>query len=303
MLALPTSKRNMRKILILILGLYAITAFGQKNEKVELNWKINAGETLSYQTVMTEIDTSTIKFNFGGLFDALSDSTNENTDEVQKLFEELNKSFKNIDFVTNLTNKKNGIIDIVMQTRPKENVEEVETDTLDDKMAEMLKMMQSMNQGVMLRGSVYETGGIHSFWVKSSQKNLIAIFFELPQNPVKVGDTWELDVNLIANDQNFECDSAYKVNKVTLTDLKTENNEMIAVLKYEIVEFVDGTFNSPSFMGKGGPTKTMMKFSHQAIAEFSIEKGRWISYDGIMSLEASGIMTSNTKKKFSLIEE
>lgn len=293
----------MRKILTLALGLFAITAFGQKSEKVELNWKINSGETLSYQTVMTEIDTSTVKFNFGGLFDALSDSTNENTDEAQKLFEELNKSFQNIDFVTNLTNKKDGIIDIVMQTRPKENVEEVKSDTLDEKMAEMMKMMQSMSQGVMLRGSVFETGGIHSFWVKSNQKNLIAIFFELPQTPVKVGDTWELDVNLIANDQNFECDSAFKVNKVTLTDLKMENNETIAVLKYEIIEFVDGTFNSPSFMGKGGPTKTMMKFTHQAIAEFSIEKGRWISYDGIMSLEASGIMTSNTKKKFSLIRE
>jgi len=292
----------MRKILILILGLFTITAFGQKSEKVELNWKINSGDTLSYQTVMTEIDTSTVKFNFGGLFDALSDSA-ENTDKAQKLFKEFNKSFNNIDFVTHLTNKKNGIIDIVMQTRPKENVEDVKTDTLNEKMAEMMKMMQSMSQGVMLRGSVYETGGIHSFWVKSNQKNLIAIFFELPQNPVKVGDSWELEINLIANDQNFECDSAYKVNKVTLTDLKSKNNETIAVLKYEIVEFVDGTFHSPSFMGKGGPTKTMMKFNYQAVAEFSIDKGCWVSYDGIMSLEASGIMTSNIKKKFSLIKE
>ena len=292
----------MRKILILILGLFTITAFGQKSEKVELNWKINSGDTLSYQTVMTEIDTSTVKFNFDGLFDALSDSA-ENTDKAQKLFKEFNKSFNNIDFVTHLTNKKNGIIDIVMQTRPKENVEDVKTDTLNEKMAEMMKMMQSMSQGVMLRGSVYETGGIHSFWVKSNQKNLIAIFFELPQNPVKVGDSWELEINLIANDQNFECDSAYKVNKVTLTDLKSKNNETIAVLKYEIVEFVDGTFHSPSFMGKGGPTKTMMKFNYQAVAEFSIDKGCWVSYDGIMSLEASGIMTSNIKKKFSLIKE
>lgn len=293
----------MSKILTLTLALFAITTFGQKNEKVELNWKINSGETLSYQTVMTEIDTSTVKFNFGGLFDALSDSTNKNTDEAQKLFEELDKSFQNIDLVTNLTSTNNGVIDIVMQTRPKENIEEVKTDTLDEQMTEMMKMMQSMSQGVMLRGSVYETGGIHSFWIKSNQKNLIAIFFELPQNPVKVGDTWELDINLIANDQNFECDSAYKVNKVTLTDIKTENDETIAVLKYEIVEFVDGTFNSPLFMGKGGPTKTIMKLSHHAIAEFSIEKGRWISYDGIMSYEASGIMTSNSKKKFSLIRK
>lgn len=144
---------------------------------------------------------------------------------------------------------------------------------------------------------------IHSFWVKSKQKNLIAMFFELPNKPVKVGDTWQIDVNLIANDQNFECDSAYKINMVTLTDIKKINGETIAVIKYEIEEFVDGSFNSPAFFGSGGPTQTMMKFTHQAIAEFSIDKGRWISYDGIMGLVASGIMTSNTKKKFSLIPE
>ena len=64
-----------------------------------------------------------------------------------------------------------------------------------------------------------------SFWVKSSQKNLIAIFFQLPAKPVKIGDKWSLDINLIANDQNFECDSAYKINEVTLTDIKKVNGE------------------------------------------------------------------------------
>lgn len=293
----------MRKILTLTLGLWAIFSYGQQSEKVDLKWKIGLNETLSYQTVMAEIDTSTIEFNFGGLFEALSDSTNVNTDKIKKLLKELNKSFKNTDFVTNLTNKGGGVIDIELQTRPKEKIDEIRIDTLTDKMAEVVKMMQSMNQGVMLRGSVYEKGGIHSFWVKSNQKNLIALLFELPQRPVKVGDSWELEINLIANDQNFVCDSSYKVNKVTLTDLKTENNDTIAVLKYEIAEFVDGTFNSPSYMGKGGPIKTMMKLTYQAIAEFSIDKGRWISYDGIMKIETTGFMTSNVKKKFSLIEE
>lgn len=293
----------MKKTLTLILTLITITVFGQNGENVDLNWKIKPGETLNYQTVMSEIDTSTVEFNFGGLFDALADSTEGNTEGAKKLFRDLNKSFKNVDYVSRLTNKGNGIVDIVMQTRPKEKIEEAKTDTLVDKMGEMMKMMQSMSQGVMLRGSVYETGGIHSFWVKSNQKNLIALFFELPQKTVQVGDSWELNIDLIANDQNFECDTSYKSNKVTLTALKKNNDETIAVLKYDIVEFVDGTFNVPSFMGKGGPTKTMMKFTHQAIAEFSIEKGRWISYDGIMGIDATGFMTSNVKKKFSLIKE
>lgn len=168
----------------------------------------------------------------------------------------------------------------------------------------VLKMMQSMTQGVMLRGSVYETGGIHSFWVKSAQKNLIALFFELPTKPVKVGDKWSLDINLITNDQNFDCDSSYKINEVTLADIKKINGETIAVLKYNIVEYVKGNFNTPSFFGsEGGQKETMMKFTHQGIAEFSVDKGRWINYDGIMSLEATGVMTANKKTKFTLIDE
>jgi len=160
-----------------------------------------------------------------------------------------------------------------------------------------------MNQGVMLRGSVYAKGGVHSFWVKAQQKNLIAILFELPTQPVKVGDTWSLDVNLISNDQNFSCDSSYKMNTVTLTELKKVKGETVATLKYEIEEYVSGTFSTPMFKEGGGGTPTMMRFSHLGIAEFSVDRGRWISYDAIMSLDATGVLRSRKKTKFSLMTE
>src|SRR5207253_3068024 len=121
--------------------------------------------------------------------------------------------------------------------------------------------------------------------------NLISVLFELPTKPVAIGDSWPLDINLIANDQNFICDSSYKINKVTLQDIKQVNGETVAVLKYEIVEFVKGNFNTPRFFGKEGPRETVMRISHQAVAEFSIDKGRWISHDGIMTLYSTGVMT------------
>jgi hypothetical protein len=167
-----------------------------------------------------------------------------------------------------------------------------------------LKMMQSMNQGVVLRGSVYETGAIHSFWVKSAQKNLIALFFELPTKPVKVGDKWSLDISLISNDQNFACDTSYKINEVSLVDIKEVDGEIIVVFKYNIVEYVKGNFYTPSFFGDGGGQKeSMLKFTHQGLGEFSVDKGRWVNYDGIMSLEATGVMTANSKTKFMLVDE
>ena len=294
----------MKLRLTILLAVIATTAFGQRNQTVDLKWKIGQNENLSYATVMSDIDTSSIEMDFSGLFKSLTDSTSSGLKESKDFFKKFNDAFKNQDYVTTLSTEKDGVVDIVMTTRPKENTQETEIDSTNTKEAEMLKMMQSMNQGIMLRGSVYETGDIHSFWVKSNQKNLIAILFQLPANPVKIGDKWSLDINLIANDQNFECDSAYKINEVTLTDIKKVDGETVAVLKYNIVEYVNGDFNSPSFFGnESGKKKTMMKFSHQGIAEFSIEKGRWITYDGIMSLEASGVMTANKKTKFTLIKE
>ena len=294
----------MKQKLTILFAVITLTAFGQKNQTVDLKWKIGKSEKLNYFTIMSDIDESSIEMDFGGLFKSLSDSTDNGLKESKDLFKKINDAFKNQDYVTTLTNKNNGVIDILMTTKPKETIKEENIVTTDNKEAEVLKMMQSMTQGVMLRGSVYETGGIHSFWVKSAQKNLIALFFELPTKPVKVGDKWSLDINLITNDQNFDCDSSYKINEVTLADIKKINGETIAVLKYNIVEYVKGNFNTPSFFGsEGGQKETMMKFTHQGISEFSVDKGRWINYDGIMSLEATGVMTANKKTKFTLIDE
>lgn len=294
----------MKQKLTILFAFFTLTVFGQKSETVELKWKIGKNEKLNYYTVMSNIDESSFEMDFGGLFKALSDSTDSGLNKSKDLFKKINKTFENQDFITTLTNKNNGVIDIVMMTKPKEVGEEENNTTDENNEDEILKMMQSMTQGVMLRGSVYETGGIHSFWVKSDQKNLIALFFELPTQPVKVGDKWSLDINLIANDQNFDCDSSFKINEVTLVDIKKIKGEKIAVLKYNIVEYVKGNFNTPSFFGsEGGQKETMMKFSHQGIAEFSVDKGRWVNYDGIMSLEATGVMTANNKTKFTLIDE
>jgi hypothetical protein len=293
----------MRQLFILTLLVITISAYGQKDNEVKLNWKIGSKETLTYQTLMDEIDTSEVKFNFNGLSKDFSDSSLEKTSDAQNILKKLNDSFKNIDLLSTLTNKGNGIIDVEVKFGPKKENKKSERDKSEEDEDKMRKMAMSMNQGVVLRGSVYETGGIHSFWVKSSQRNLIALFFQLPTKPVKIGDAWELDIQLISNDQNFNCDSSFKFNRVILADLKKVKGETIAVIKYEITEYVHGTFNSPFSKGKGDQGETMMKFIYQGVSEFSVDKGRWLTYDGIMSLEASGVMTANMKKKFSLIKQ
>lgn len=290
----------MRYILTIVFALFTLAGFGQT---VSLEWKIGEKEMLQYLTVMSDIDTSKVSLDFSGLAKAFGDSTGKGLSKGKDFFDKLNQSFQNIDLVSTLTNKGNGIIDIAMTTRPKEKSESTAKDSTESSEEAVLKMMQSMNQGVMLRGSVYAKGGVHSFWVKAQQKNLIAILFELPTHPVKVGDTWSLDVNLIGNDQNFQCDSSYKINKVTLTELKKVKGETIATLKYELEEYVNGTFSTPFSKGSGEGEPTMMRFSHLGFAEFSVDRGRWVSYNAIMSIDATGVLRSRKKTKFSLMTE
>lgn len=325
----------MKNIFTLLLALITFVSYGQKNQSVDLRWKIDKETPLNYITVMSNIEDD-------------NDEFSENTDndvevgDIQDFFKslsQLSKVMNNQEYVTTLSSKENGVIDIIMNNPPqevkdeseyldllevfKEISEEVDTeeeDIDDEGFMELMKSMealQSMYQGVVLRGSVYETGPIHSFWVKNDQKNLIALFYQLPENPVKIGDKWSLEVNFIGNDQTFVCDNAYKTNEVTLTDIKEVNGEKIAVLEYNLIEFVEGSVEAP-FLGEVFPVfndekelstfinqegKVMMKYSYQATAEFSIDKGHWVSYEGVTEVERNGVFGTKQKVKYALIKQ
>lgn len=288
----------MKTATLIILTFYSLYLSAQNKQSVSLEWKIGAEKKLVYKTDMSDIDSS--EFSFNTFPDFFSDSTGGSS-KAQDFFKQLAQSINNKNYITTLSNKGNGVVDIVMTAQPKTGSDNENNDTVnseESKVDELLRMMQKMSGGAILRGSVYAKGGIHSFWVISKQKNLISLFFELPKKPVRVGDSWELDVNLISNDQNFICDSSHKHNKVTLSEIKKINGENIAVIKYDIAEYVKGTFTA-----FGTPSGTMMHFTHVAIAEFSIDRGRWISYSGIMNLDATGVMTARKKTKFVLVAE
>jgi len=276
-----------------------------------LKWKLKPGEVITYKTTMDEMDTANYKtttMNFGGMAKLISkmlaDSSGKMDKEKEKEMKEFDRKMQNIQLMSKLTEAKSGIIDIVGSYIEKKTEEDTTHDSLSDALKDEMKFMESMVGNVALRGSVDENGKVQSFYVKNDQRNLIAIFYELPGKPVKVGDTWSLDIHFISMDQNFKCDTSYRKNEVKLTGIKKQGKETIAELKYDIDEYVSGDFKSPmNFGGMDKQEKTTMKITYTGTAEFSIEQGRWLNFDGIMFLDASGVMTSHTAKKCSLILE
>lgn len=260
---------------IVFLLISFVAAKGQNPEGVFLKWKIQPSESLIYRTIMEETDRSE-NIDSSDILSLLRIAMDSANKKDKKLIKELKEMYENEGTITKLTSKGNGNIGIEM-------FEENSKPSDSDK--------------VMLRGEVSENGEIQSFYLNAFQKNLIAVFFELPNKIVKVGDEWKLEINLVSMDQNFICDSSFSQNKVTLTELKREAGETIAVLKYDIVEFVSGKIKRPF---NNTEKRGNVKMLYTATAEFSIERGRWVSYKGIMSGTSVGLTGVNITKKFCL---
>ena len=278
--------------------LLIISASGQNGKTVSLRWKLQPNESLSFKTVMLNIDTARARefsLNTDRLSRMFSDSTNNKIPEIQKFFSGINTSFSKADFNTKLTENKHGIIDIEMDKKEEENpANKKDTGNI---ITGFPKMMKKMAGNVMLRGALNKDGSVQSFYVKNDQKNLIAIFFELPPNDIKIGDTWKLTVNLISLDQNFTCDTSFRKNTCKLVDLKKVGTETIAIIKYDLGEYVSGDYYNP---GTGVSKKSTMKMTYNGLAEFSVDKGRWASYNGIMTLHTTGVSSSVTTQKIAL---
>ncbi|WP_271782583.1 hypothetical protein [Aquimarina algiphila] len=259
----------MKQLISTAITLITIITYGQKNDKVDLKWKLDENETLIYKIIESKIDTSTTGSKVDDLINVLKNDEVTQVKKTQLLLQEVSDSMQKIIKRTELTHVSPNVIDIVISQKKKTRSISIQENK------------ENVNRQILVRGSVYEDGSIHSFWLDNFLKNKIALFFELPTKSVGVGDTWKIDVNTMNIHRRFKCDSAYKTNKVRLVDLKKTNKDTIAIIKYEIEEYFKGsnTYNSSTKEEK------IMKFGYYATAEFSIHNGRWISYNAIMEAE------------------
>lgn len=319
----------MRIKLLQFLLFTSTLAFSQTDNKILLEWKISVNDTLKYKTTMDAINEKSESLSKN---DTASFFSGKDFEKIRESLSEINSGMK---YQTNLfLNKKNEkLIDIEMlmfndekgnsaeelkqiiseakfegnQKKKKKNrknkIKEIENDDIDFK--SLYKDLVDLNGDVVLRGRISNTGEIISTYYKSSQKNLIAVLFELPNRKVEVGEKWNLNVSLIEMDQNFVCDSLSKENSVYIEQIMEKDGDKIAVIKYNISEYAIGDFNNPigGMLGMETDKKTFMKISHIATGYFSIIRGKWINYEGVMEIESNFLMFGGKSKTvFKLIE-
>ncbi|HRE79190.1 MAG TPA: hypothetical protein PLL09_15340 [Flavobacterium sp.] len=309
--------------------LLSTLAFSQTKEKISLEWKIPKNDTLKYKTTMNVIrlesevsntNDSTSIFS-GEAFEKIKESLSEfNSDikyqtnlfvnkndekqiDVEMLMfndEEDNAAEKLKEMITQLKveNQKEG-----KKKKSKDKIDETEEDSLSFK--NLYKDLVKLNGNVVLRGRITTGGEIISTYYKNAQKNLLSVLFELPNRKVEIGEKWKLNISLIEMDQNFVCDSLSKENAVHIEEIIEKEGEKIAVIKYNISEYVIGDFNNPmgGLFGIDSNKKTFMKISHIATGYFSILQGKWINYEGTMEIESNfSMFGGKSKTEFKLIE-
>jgi len=240
-------------------------------EKVLLRWQVPAGEAIALRTWMTTLDPSD-----DTIMAIDADQLAEGADLPREVREELNafKVPESSSLTSILTALPSGNLSVKM-VPGKLSPTDLPGGEEDEGIAEMAKEMKGT---VQLRGEITDSGEIASFYLASQQKNLLALFFELPRDPVSVGDSWSLGVSLLAMGGGFICDRAARTNRVELVSLREdEGGELLACMDYCIAESVRGRTPDP-FSSKTEEWSMAMAFVGRG--EFLVRKGTWRRFAG-----------------------
>lgn len=311
-----------------ILSVLSLSAFCQHTDTaVFLKWKLKPGEVITYNTEMRVIlDTSSGENNFFN--SAFKNFPMAKRDSGVKFDDSWIKQMRkqmdiNPGYVTTMTSQGSAIkiqmdmkgsdssdmtfaslkkmFDTSAMKHGKSAAKHNTTAKLpDSSMKSFFKSaMFMLSRGVMLRGAINENGSLNSFYVDNEQRNLLGLFFSLPEKPVHIGDFWSPDVHLISETQNFICDSSSRSNRVTVTRIEYKDGQHIVTVKYDIEEYVVGITKAPF---GNEPLKTDQVCRYLGKAKFSLEKGRWVYYDCLLSENMGGIVTSRKETNYTLSE-
>jgi len=272
---------------LLILLSAVSNTHGQQPEKFLLRWNFLDNEYIiyDYSTFEIESDGNDLK---DDLKQQMDKDEYRSMKRMLRIKEYEQKELKKFDNVAILNERNNKIqIRVIRKLKAGQSRE-----TNDEHIF-------SVEEGIIIRGILNKDGSIYSQYLKNDEKNLIALFFQLPADSISIGDSWNLDLQLITMDASFRCDSAYQRNVVSLIGVSEVDGQAIAQLEYDIEDFIKGIQINPLDNAK---YDTELHIIYKGIAEFNITKGRWDNYEMLKSSFAKGIRNFNTVSNYKLTE-
>jgi len=248
------------------------------DEVTSLEWKVVKNRPIALKTVLGPLP---LKFN---------PITGFTLAKNPQLLEKTIANIKSIEIpespplITSLTKSKDHITVRVVNA-PQKYSTPAKTDEEKTK-RDIMEKTAGMTQ---LLGDINIHGDVESFFLQQRQKNVMSIFFKLPDSPVKIGESWSIPVNFIELSNGFVATKAERINKVTLYKISNDaNKETLAGIFYNISETVEGYFES-FFSKEKVPTSVTISFL--GYGDFSINKGIWKKFSGMLTTDGTGMMS------------
>jgi len=258
--------------------LFGYFCFGQ-NDSIDLTWKISSKEILVYKYENQYFDSTTIKNpipNFNKLLSLFSDTIRVNNDSIENQILKLNKSIEllkgKIGEVFILESQKNQDISVKMISYKLNANEELDKEGF---------FMASALDGVKMRGYINSKGKVISFYSNLNEKNILSLFFELPDSKVLVGDKFNVSVSPFTLNNNYVVDNYKLINEVLIKKVYYVNGDRIAELSYNISGIAEGVsdIDKNSFL---------MNVNYNCISNFNISKGYLENFKAIMKVKSYG---------------
>jgi hypothetical protein len=260
--------------------LVTITVFSCSKEQYKLKWKLPSGDVLIYKIQMETIDSlsSVTEENMRILVDMVATMYDDSVKvpvTSNDLYQGLVRQLNMLNYFSILRNGSNEQIKIDFITKQVTEYEKTRYLDIFNKFVRKASFKGTLDN----KGKLISEEGGDVFDPK------INILFELPSEPVGVGDTWSLNIkppkHTLSKNQK---DSI--LNKVTFTDLSVDDGDTIAILNYQL-QSPDKSGNIIRFSGK---------------VKFSITQGKWLEYTGVLSQKTSGLLPMNHVQKIKLNE-
>lgn len=275
----------MNKLTVILL--LFLTSCYAESDKVDLKWKIHPREVIKYKAIISEINLEP-DFMLDG-FEVL-----KNPILKSKVNNKL-KAYKGPvgTLEARLEGKVGGFKAKFVAVKP-----EYDSPPTNDEEKIKREIVDSRAGTVEILAELGLKGQLNSFYLKQKQRNILALFFKLPELEVKIGNEWNLPLTLIEIGQGFVPKEAARDQEAKLVGLrKNSKGEEIAELFYVIAEKVNGQFEY-SYSDKVVPIST--NYSYYASGQFNINMGRWESFTAISYLSGSGLSQNENMMVFML---
>ncbi|MFI5172247.1 MAG: hypothetical protein ACHQFW_07640 [Chitinophagales bacterium] len=138
-----------------------------------------------------------------------------------------------------------------------------------------------------------EKGNNYSMYLGGEIDKLCGFIFQLPEDLVKVGDSWKTKVDDMSLNGYILMDSFLLKDKIILTKVESLKNELVATIHVDYHLYFKGNAN-------GNLMETEINYKGDGL--FSITRGLWLNNIGFYSGKKSDIPAITLKYELELLE-